>query len=81
MKKITLNVMNIPYHGRNHAERAVPEYPESLIILFIIVKLLYVLISQVPNSPSHAIIMDPFTRNFTTVNTYFYVICQCSTYS
>ena len=26
--------MNLPYHGRNHAERAVPEYPES-VILFI----------------------------------------------
>ena len=76
MKKITLTLINIPSHGHDHAERNVPEYPESIIILFISAKFLYVFISQVPNSPSRAIIMDPFTRHFTTVNTYFYILCQ-----
>ena len=52
-----------------------------LFILFIIARFLYVLISQVPESPSRAIIMDPFTRRFTTINTYFCVLRQYSTYS
>ena len=58
MKKITLNVMNLTSHGNDHAEHAVPEYPESLIF-FIIAKFLYVLISLVPDSPSRAIAKDP----------------------
>ena len=52
MKKIVLNVMNLHSHGPNYTERAVPEYPESVIILFIITKFIYVLISLIPNSPS-----------------------------
>ena len=35
MKKITLNVMKLISHGRNHAERAVPEYQEYLIIIIL----------------------------------------------
>ena len=71
MRKITLNVMKIPSNGHDHAERAVPDYPESIIILFFIAEFLYVLIYQVRNLLSRMILMDPFTRHFTTVNTYF----------
>ena len=74
MKKITLNVMNLNYHGRNHAECADPAYLEYLIFL-IIVKFLYVLISLSPDSPSRVIIKYPFAQNFTTENDYFYVLC------
>ena len=74
MKKITLNVMNLTSHGHGHDERAVPEYPESLII-FIIAKFLYVLISLVPASPSCAIAKDPSAQHFTTVKNYLYVLC------
>ena len=47
-----------------------------VFILFIIVGFIYVLISQVPNLPSCAIITDLFTRHFTTINTYFYVLLK-----
>ena len=69
MKKITLNVINLPSHCRDHSERAVLTYPTSIIILFIIAKFLYVLISQFPNSPSWAILKYTFTRYFNTLNT------------
>ena len=52
-----------------------------LFILFIIAKLLYGLIYQLPKFPSRAIIVDPFTRSFTTINTYFYFLCQYYIYS
>ena len=78
----------------NHIERDEPTFPRLLPLwmccpdisgiyyyLFIIAEFLYVLISQVPKSPSRIIITDPFTRHFTTVNMYFYVLCQCYTYS
>ena len=73
--KITFNVMNLTSHGRDHAERSVPSYPESLIVLFIILKFIYVLISLVPNSLSFAIVKDPFARHFKSVNNYFYILC------
>ena len=73
--------MNLPSHGRGHAECAVPESTEYIIILSIIAKFIYVIISLVPNFPSRAIVKDKFTRHFMTVHTYFYVLCQYSTYS
>ena len=52
MKTITLNVINLTSQVRDHSDRAVLAYPESIIILFIIAKFIYVLIYQVPKSPS-----------------------------
>ena len=80
MKKITLNLMNLTSHVRDHAERAVPEYPEYLIIIIIITEFLYVLISLVPGFPSRAILKDTYTQHFTNVNIYFYIIFFYSTY-
>ena len=73
MKKITLNVMNLTSHVRDYAERAVPEYTEYIIILFIIEKFLYVLIYLVPNYPSRAIVKDPFARYFTILTSTLFV--------
>ena len=81
MKKITFNLMNLPSHGHFHDERAVPEYQESLIILFIVAEFIYVLISLVPNYPSCKIVDDLFERHFIIINTYFYILCQYYTYS
>ena len=48
---------------------------------FIIAEFLYVLIYLAPNFPSCSIVKDPLSQNFTTVTTYFYVICYYYTYS
>ena len=39
-------------------------------------KFIFVMISQVPKSPSRTIVTDPFPRSFTTINNYFYVLCR-----
>ena len=52
-----------------------------LFILFIITKFLFYANFQVPTSSSRTILKDPYSRNFTNINTYFYNIFQYSTYS
>ena len=81
MKKITLNVMNLPSHGSDHAEHDVTEYHEFIIISFIIQTFLYVIFSLIPNFPSLVSIKDSFARYFTTANTYLFILCQYYTYS
>ena len=80
-KQITLHVMNLPSQVRIPAERAVAENLEYIAYFIYQCNFLYVLISQLPKSPSCAIVTDPFTRCLTTINTYFYVLRQFSTYS
>ena len=75
------HVIHLPSQILYHAEHAVSENPESVIYFIYHCKNSFYSNFQVPTSPSRAIATDPFPRNFTNINTYFYVLHQYSTYS
>ena len=78
---IMLNGIHLTPQGGDHAEHAVPENQESIIYFILSSQNFFLCSFEVPMTPSHAITKDPYPQLFSSINSYFYVIFQYSTYS